>query len=248
VRHGTADDDAQPSRDELGDKRFLTELAPNTGANKKGARVAPAKRNQNMTDKAPVRVDRLDIEEREEQLKEFIRSAMARDAGASRPLVLLAKSPEVMVARAVFALSAELAAAGVTAEIIFAAGSSAMAGESWDLTFDPAFEHETRLLRDPRYLDGHEQLVCGAGHVWFGDCMRRDADKRDAFCKFIRDDAEMAARGRRTFAALWSAAEQIYRHVNVTPRRLTEPGTQSDGRAILMAAETPAICRPSVQN
>lgn len=178
-----------------------------------------AKKDNDMHVKAPIRIDRVDLEERESHLKEFIRAAMACGASGNRSVHLLARSPDCLAARTLFAMSAELAAAGFSAEIVFAAGATVTAGEAWNLSFDPTFNHETRLLRDARFLDGHEQIVCGAAHVWFGDSMRREADKRDAFSSFIADNAETCARARRTFARIWGAAEPVYTHAD--PRRTT---------------------------
>lgn len=202
-----------------------------------------------MQDKAPVRMDRLDLEEREEQLREFVRSALTGASATSGSLLLLAKSPESMVARVVFSLSSELAAAGIAAEVVYAAGATVAPGDSWSMSFDPAFTHETRMLRDPRYLDGHEQLICGGAHTWYGDCMRREADKRDAFSAFFRGNTDVTSRGRRTFQAIWGLAERIYTHVAM-PAVMQPPETteSASGPVIPAASETLEVWRPALQH
>jgi hypothetical protein len=193
-------------------------------------------------------MDKLDQEGREEQLREFVRSALARQAAAKGALVLLAKAPNSAVARALFSLSTELASVGISAEIVFASGSTVMAGDTWNLSFDPTFAHETRLLRDHRYLDGHEQLIFGH-HTWFGECMRREADKRDAYSAFVRDNAEMAARGRRTFAALWASAERIYTHVAIERLALAPAlPVKHDAPPMPAVADALEAWRPALQH
>ena len=149
-------------------------------------------------------------EAKEQQFKEFIRNGIASSVGAKQPILLLVRSPACMAARALFSISGELAIAGNGAQVIFAGGAVATSGDAWNLNFDPQFIHETRLLRDVRYLDGHEQLVCGTGHVWFGDSMRREPDKRDAFSSYVSANSELSSRARMTFARILSGAELIY--------------------------------------
>ena len=55
---------------------------------------------------------------------------------------------------------------------------------------------EFRVLGDPRFGAAHEQLVVGT-HVWTGDCLRRDPNKRDAFEVYHSDDASDPALRRR---------------------------------------------------
>ena len=80
------------------------------------------------------------------------------------------------------------------------------------MAFNSGFVHETRIVSEPRMLDGHEQLVIGADHVWYGDSMRREPDKRDAYSAFSPCDAVAGGRALATFARIWAQAAPVYVH------------------------------------
>ena len=162
--------------------------------------------------KSPPRTDKTEREEREQQLRDFIRSNLDGLAEGAGAVLLFARAPDSLPARIVFELSETLAARNAGARFVFAGAAAAASGEQWRLNFDPAFGHEIRILRDPRYLDGHEQLVLGGRSVWFGDSMRREPEKRDAFVHVVDGCEETAARCRATFQHVWAAAAPIYAH------------------------------------
>ena len=165
-----------------------------------------------MRSKTPPATHRFQPEDRQQRLEDFITTALDDIGGARRDAVLLvARSPESVVARAIFTRSPLLAARGIGARIVFAASQAVVSGETWQMSFDPGFAHEIRLVTNPRFLAAHEQLVIGDGAVWFGDSMRRDPDKRDAFSSFTRDAAE-TTRARQTFTRLWTGADPLYVH------------------------------------
>ena len=152
-------------------------------------------------------------EERESTIKAFIRGALDESAtGREDAIALLARSPTSPVVGVLLALSDELAERGVGACIVLAGGATAAEDETWSLSFSAKFVHEIRLTNNPRILDGHEQLIVGDRSVWFGDCMRRDPLKRDAFASFLADDAAAARSGRFAFRQLWLGAQSIYRN------------------------------------
>lgn len=152
-------------------------------------------------------------EERENSLKDFIREALDETlAGRADAVSLLARSPSSPVVAALLAISDELAERRAGAAIILAGGTAAAANETWDLTFSSRLVHEIRLTSNPRVLDGHEQLIIGDRAVWYGDCMRRDPSKRDAFSLSLPNDAQVARAGRFAFQALWQRAQSIYRN------------------------------------
>ncbi|MGE3917760.1 MAG: hypothetical protein AB7F78_18865, partial [Hyphomicrobiaceae bacterium] len=121
-------------------------------------------------------------EERESNIRAFIRDALD-GAVESRDdaIALLARAPTSPVVAALLALSDELAERRIGAIIVLAGGATAAENETWSLSFSAKFIHEIRLTSNPRVLDGHEQLIVGDRAVWYGDCMRRDPLKRDAF-------------------------------------------------------------------
>lgn len=193
-----------------------------------------------MRSKPPVASDALRMETREERLKAFMSEALEQTPGA-RPdaILVVARSPESAVARAIFALSPSLAARSIGARMVFASSSAMASGEVWQLSFDRGFAHEIRLVANPRFLAAHEQLVIGDGAVWFGDSMRREPDKRDAFSSYSRDGAE-ALRARQTFARLWAGAEPLYVHQLDGPMPIAVDGAAS-GVLPPEAAAAPAV-------
>lgn len=112
---------------------------------------------------------------------------------------LLALSAESPVARALDALSPDLAAAGVKVEIVFLRHAKADDAPS----FDPA---SCRFATDIRLLDAHEQLVLDSQTAWLGDCMRRDPLKRDTYELFCDRCTMTAGNAARSFARIWNAA------------------------------------------
>lgn len=162
--------------------------------------------------KAPARNEVTEREEREQQLRDFIKSGLESTAGAADAIMLIARAPDSLPARILFEMSETLAAGGLGAEIVLVGASVALVGQSWKLNFASGFQHEIRVLRDPRYLDGHEQLVIGECAVWFGDCMRREPDKRDAFASFVNGSEASARQNRKAFKRLWATAVPIYAH------------------------------------
>lgn len=152
-------------------------------------------------------------EERESRIKDFIRDALDETAtGRADAIALLARSPESPAVAALLAMTDELAERRIGAVVVLAGGSAASEDETWNLSFNAKFVHEIRLTSNPRLLDGHEQLIIGDTAVWYGDCMRRDPLKRDAFSAFCPNDRDIARAGRFAFANLWQRAQSIYRN------------------------------------
>ncbi len=149
-------------------------------------------------------------EEREQKLRDFILAAIDGKAmGRDNAVIVLARSPDSPVMRALLSVSGELAARGAGAAIILAGGAIAAEDETWNIVFSANFVHEIRLTTNPRVLDGHEQIVVGDAAVWYGDTMRRDPWTRDAFATFLAGEAS-ARQARATFARLWASAHSIY--------------------------------------
>ena len=177
--------------------------------------------------KSPIRNEATEREEREEQLRDFIKANLDGLREGADSVLLFARAPDSLPARVVFELSQVFAAHNLGARFVFAGAAAATSGDQWRLNFDKAFSHEIRLLRDSRYLDGHEQLVLGGRSVWFGDSMRREPDKRDAFVHFVDGCEPTAARSRATFGRIWHAAVPVYAH-SLTPQPPAEPLSAPD--------------------
>jgi hypothetical protein len=205
-------------------------------------------------------------EERENTIKAFIRDALDEStSGREDALALLARSPTSPVVTALLALSDELAERRIGAAIVLAGGATAAEDETWSLSFSARFIHEIRLTSNPRVLDGHEQLIVGDRSVWYGDCMRRDPLKRDAFTAFLPNDPACARASRFAFRGLWRGAQSIYRNAALTSLVVTAAGganvetlapvtaapadgLQPIGQAGTSVAETLAAWQPSTRH
>lgn len=140
-------------------------------------------------------------EEKEARLKAFVsrhlEAHQTSQAQSVKPVYrLLALSADSPAARALQSLAPDLAAAGVTVEIVLARTASSATLEVG----------ECRFVTDVRLRDAHEQLVLDEVTVWTGDCMRRDPGKRDAYENYSEASLETARNALRSFAQIWRAA------------------------------------------
>ena len=169
-----------------------------------------------MRSNTPARMHVIKKEEKEANLKAFIqkdleaRKASGHAAGQTtgKTYRLVARSLESPVARALTSLSHEIAEGGISVRMVLTQTSL---GCDTDVSasacgFSPA---ETRIIRDVRFLDAHEQLVVNPTSAWIGDCMRREPSKRDAYECFAPDCADIASWATTSFERLWSAGEPI---------------------------------------
>ena len=152
-------------------------------------------------------------EEKEAKLRDLIlRDLAARQAGqimsGYSSYLMLARSIDSPVARALFSLCRDAASVGVRIKTIFMMDEGSaekldeMCGE-----FAPAIDG--RLVSDVRLLDAHELLVLGPATAWIGDCMRRDPAKRDAYEFYSEDSPEAARSSARSFDRLWLNAAPL---------------------------------------
>lgn len=184
-------------------------------------------------------------EERESSIKAFITEALDETLhGRVDAIALLARSPSSPVVAALLALSDELAKRRIGAAIVLAGGATAAEDETWSLSFSAKFVHEIRLTTNPRVLDGHEELIVGDRSVWYGDCMRRDPSKRDAFASFLPNDAKAARVARLAFGSLWQRGQSIYRNAALAAVVVTA----SDALGTQTLAAVPATPREALQH
>jgi hypothetical protein len=109
---------------------------------------------------------------------------------------------------------------------------------------DPAKEL-IRWARNPRLLDAHEQVTCGASLCWSGDCMRRDADKRNVLSLFEDGSGDMVRLGRLAFEALWSVSPMVPERRLIGTATLKPSGAYERDAAENVAAVS--ALRPSLQ-
>ena len=168
-----------------------------------------------MSHKIAPLVDIVRHEDKEAKLRSFIRlvveQAGARsDGDATKSVVLLvARSVESPVAKAVAALVREGSIPGPVTAILALAPRESADGSADDSLLALIGDDGARVVRDIRLFDAHEQLVLGASSSWIGDCMRRDPMKRDAYECFAADCAKTAGWARMSFNRLWDTCEPL---------------------------------------
>lgn len=161
-----------------------------------------------MQIKTPALVQASSNSDSERRLIDFIERALAAPGVAGTELVMIAQSASSPVARALLAKADAIAAARVTARIVFSREDESLedflgAGRS----SAPAFDREIRISRNPRLRDAHEQLVIGETDVWHGDSMRRDLNRRDVLHQFSSGCVVAAEIAKRGFGRMWDRAE-----------------------------------------
>lgn len=171
-----------------------------------------------MQAKAPPRNPILMREERQHKLKTFVERALeARSSQHSEAVLLLTRSIDSIVTRALVGLSAQLAALSMPVRIAIATDIMPPLSSLPAQNGGPYIE--IRFGLDHRLLDAHEQLIIGDRALWFGDCMRREPDKIDNFERFLPDDLVANRNGRATFQRLWGSLNPA----TVVGRRETSP-------------------------
>lgn len=148
-------------------------------------------------------------EEKEARARQLIETSLAKrahgTAGEAAPVFLLvARSAESPVVRAIATLAADIRAAGIE---VMAVLCQHEAGDAASTLL--AAGHQLRILSDARFLEAHEQLVLGGSAVWIGDCMRRDPVRRDAWECHAEDATEIADWAHTSFLRLWRMATAI---------------------------------------
>jgi hypothetical protein len=187
---------------------YLTVMAANSPARDERraatATVFRAKRETFMPFRPPLRVSISRYEEKEQRLRQFV----AQHIGANRPhpLLVVARSLNSPVVKAIAGLDQTIAAAGGVVRLILAQvddEAQCLAGTALSC------RHEIRWARHPRLIEAHEQLVLGPNTCWIGDCMRRDPVKCDAFENYVEDCGEAAGCAAVSFERLWFASAPL---------------------------------------
>lgn len=160
-----------------------------------------------MTMTSPSRMQVVRKEEKELRLQEFIRhelTAMGNMAAGAR-CMLLARSPESPVARALATFSAALDDNAIAPRVIFSMPGGSDASRPADL--DWLQRCTVRFARHPQLVDAHEILIIGTQASWVGDSMRRDPAKRDAYESHTHACNIAADHMARSFEQLWQRSE-----------------------------------------
>jgi hypothetical protein len=150
--------------------------------------------------------------EKEQKLSEFVGEYLAETRQASQlgsEVLIIARSVESPVVKAVSALAAEIAAAGYTVRMIIAQADRQSLPSGWTLSDVVEVDCEVRWARKPRLIEAHEQLVLGPETCWIGDSMRREPSKSDAFENYVDACAKTAGSASLCFERLWATSEPL---------------------------------------
>ncbi len=176
----------------------------------------------------PSRMQVVRKEEKETRLQDFIRQELAElgDAAAGVRCMILARSPDSPVARAVAAFASELDSHKIAPRVIFSSvqgdgTATPSAGADWLKGCNLCF------VRHPQLIDAHELLVMGHQASWIGDSMRRDPQKRDAYECYTRSSAPTAETTARSFEQIWQRSETA-----------APPAPKTDGATSAKPADT----------
>jgi hypothetical protein len=168
-----------------------------------------------MRSRPTLRVNVTRHEDKEHKLQAFLSHHIATmqpggDAPRIGHLLLVARSLDSPVVKAISTLSEDIAAAGLGVRMILAHVDREPLPEDWGRGVP--FGYEIRWARRPRLVEAHEQLVIGPETCWIGDCMRRDPAKCDAYESFVEDCGEAAGCAAVSFERLWHASEPLASH------------------------------------
>jgi hypothetical protein len=142
-------------------------------------------------------------------LKAFVmRNLETRLSAERNPIFVVARSFESPVARVIASLADEIAARGLTVRAVITAIDTGDFGGNITVGPGAPFTAEnTRVVRDARLYDAHEQLVLDSSTSWIGDCMRREPAKTDSYERFVEPCPMTAQWTRQSFGHLWNAGQ-----------------------------------------
>jgi hypothetical protein len=169
----------------------------------------------------PLRMSVMRRGEKEQRLGEFVTGYLAEARTVSpRPrseILVIARSVESPVVRAVAAQAADLVGGGFSVRMIVAQVDAETMPRGWTLSDTIEVECEVRWARKPRLIEAHEQLVLGPETCWIGDSMRREPTKCDAYETFVEDCAKTTASTVMSFERLWQTSEPLLPRLPIPP-------------------------------
>lgn len=151
-------------------------------------------------------------EEKEARLKAFIGEHLSQAQSAAqgricdRVLLLLARSHESPVVRALQSIVAEGRGEGIVLKTIV---TTHRGDQPIDWPAELVSMTDCRLAGDPRLLDAHEQLWLDGETAWIGDCMRREPAKRDAFECYASGCEATARSAEKAFNRVWDKSSKV---------------------------------------
>jgi len=148
-------------------------------------------------------------EDKEPRVKAFIEQHIetleAKTGTEAAEYLLVARSPESPVCRALSALAPTLSDLHISVRVIFTAIDTGAFQGDLAAAADLLQIANCRIVCDSRLYEAHEQLVLDAETCWVGDCMRREPAKRDAYECYATTSQETSHAAKSAFAHLWEA-------------------------------------------
>src|SRR5262245_42726905 len=187
---------------------YLTVMAANSAArDERRAAIATVFRKERtfMPFRPPVRASISRHGEKEQRLRQFVLQHIGTGPERSHKLMVVARSLDSPVVKAIAGLDQMIAAAGGSVRLILAQIDDEAQCQAGALRC----RHEIRWARHPRLIEAHEQLVLSPQTCWIGDCMRRDPSKCDAFENYVEDCGEAAGCAAVSFERLWFASTPL---------------------------------------
>ena len=132
---------------------------------------------------------------------------------SEKQLVMLARSAESCIAKAVYHFREELNNANIHLKIIFNQIQTSDELSNWLLPeqspLGPNPEQNIRWTKQTSLADAHEQLTFGNACSWSGESMRRDVNTRFGFYMFKEDCKTTAKLANNAFKALWNISTPL---------------------------------------
>jgi hypothetical protein len=171
--------------------------------------------------------------DKETRLQDFIvesLAALAESPGIAGTVTAIVRNCESPAARALLAALSEARKTRLDIRVIIA---DVRIGDPNSPSLRDITGIECRHLSDPRFGASHEQLVVGRTHVWIGDCLRRDPNKRDAFELYHKADPVARKCAAISFERLWARATPLtsLKGPDVAPEVIAA-GQPEDGDAL----------------
>lgn len=138
-------------------------------------------------------------------------------------ICLVTRSLESPAARVLASLADEIAALGLNVRAVVTAIDSGEFGGDVVGLGAPFTAENTRVVRDARLYDAHEQLVLDNDTTWVGDCMRREPAKTDSYERYADACPVTALWARHSFSCVWNAGRPVSFAAGSTLAGLTTP-------------------------
>lgn len=146
-------------------------------------------------------------------LSQFISTINTTTETSENELMLVARSAESCISKAVFHHRDELKEAGVHLNVIFSQVHLSDELSNWlmpDISpLGQTPETQLRWTNKTSLADAHEQLTLKDTCSWSGESMRRDVNARFGFYLFHEDCPKTARLGGASFRALWNISKPL---------------------------------------